>query len=328
MYCSPPRSIKLIKEDLAVIDESINHYNQYIEMYPSDKALKFSLESVINRRSILLDELKEAFKLKNKSLFDLKLLKSGTSPIQSNSNEIPAAALGGVLTTYQEFLTSIVHRMHSNKESTTGRIPKHITQLSTINVAATSTGSFRVIFSDSLNILSYSDQPTPTIDALKMINKILDSSNDLDKLKKLREELGTRVFSKYKNFIEHIVKNQLEISFYDELGCEIFEKKVINKEFSSRTYSILTNLEESPISYEILLGKLDTLGQRERRFKFYLDNGTVISGKFIKNLSSQLSRWDFNQRVCCKFKHQKFYNEAQDREIDNWTLIQVIRKFN
>ncbi|TAJ43637.1 hypothetical protein CUJ86_09840 [Methanofollis fontis] len=179
-----------------------------------------------------------------------------------------------------------------------------------------------------MNILSYSNEATQIVDALETINDIFDCSNDLEKLKRLREDLGFRVFSKYKKFIEQIAKNQLDISFYDELGCEKFEKKVIKKEFSSRTFEILTNIDTFPITYEKLSGKLDTLGQKERRFKFYLDNGAIISGKFIKNLASQLSRWDFNQRVCCEFKHERFYNEAQDLEIDKWTLMKVIKKFD
>lgn len=323
MISTSQRSILEIKEALSVVDKSINNYSQYVDVYPDDDALKFSLHSAKNLQINLLKELEEAYALKHKSLFDICLTQKSDESGLTPSSEIPTSALGGILTTFQELLTALIYRM-SNKDASKGRIPENIRRISSVNVATTGTGSFRIVFSDNPTLLSYSDQPTLVHDALETMNNMVFNSNDLPSLKKAREEYGLRVFSKYKRFIESIAKNNLDVIFYDQLRYGDFTRQKINATSSKRINTILTTIEERPAIYEKFTGKLDTLGQKDRLFKFYADDGQVISGKFIKNLSGRLSKWDFNKQVCCEFKHERQYIEAQDREIDRWTLIKVI----
>jgi len=287
MSSSQYLDIPNIQKDLELVDESIRDYNSFIKQFPEDKALKFGLQSVKNRQVMLLDELKEAYNSQNNELFDIKLSKDET---KNNLFEIPALVLGRILTTYQELITSIVYKQNTKNQASRGQIPFKIKQISTVNVVTTTTGSFRIIFKDNVNLLSYSDEKTDIIKALNIISKIIDSSDDLEKLKEIRGKLGVRVFSKYKEFIETISKSNLTISFndiYDQGECK---KRVIKGDFSNRIYQTLTNIEKCPITYKKYSGNLDTLGQRERKFKFYLENGEFISGKFIRNLSSTLSK--------------------------------------
>lgn len=322
MISQSQRSVVEIKDALSVVDKSIKNLSQYIDVYPDDEALKFSLHSAKNMQANLFKELRDAYALKHRNIFDICLTKSSEDLEHTFSSEIPAATLGGILTTFQELLTAIVYHMN-NKSASKGRIPEKILQASSVNVATVSTGSFRIIFSDNPNIFSYTDQPTAIHDALEAMNNILFESNDINNIKRIREEFGLRVFSKYKRYINSIVKNKIDISFYDQLGYGRFNRQTMNLTSSRNINEILTKIEEHPVVYEELTGILDTLGQKNRQFKFYTENGTLISGKFIKNLSTQLSRWDFNKHVSCTFKHERQYIEVQDREFDRWTLVKI-----
>lgn len=59
MISPSQRSILEIKEALSVVDKSIKNYSQYVDVYPDDDALKFSLYSAKNLQANLLKELQE-----------------------------------------------------------------------------------------------------------------------------------------------------------------------------------------------------------------------------------------------------------------------------
>ena len=63
MDVNNPRSINTIKEEIADLDSLIKDTQLFIEEYPDDSALEFSLKDLQNQRNLLYQELENAHEL-------------------------------------------------------------------------------------------------------------------------------------------------------------------------------------------------------------------------------------------------------------------------
>lgn len=318
MDVNNPRSINTIKEEIADLDSLIKDTQLFIEEYPDDSALEFSLKDLQNQRNLLYQELENAHELINHLIFDVRL----NSWDNNFSVDIPASFLGGFLTTYQNLVTSVVHS-HNKDVKESGPIPLEVQSKAQLNVSATSTGSFRIIFSEDQKICKYLDVDSDITQSLGEINKIIGACDDFEKLKEIRKKYGARVISKYKDFIKILSKNNLDVTFYDSLGSKKYEPLNITHDEINRISNALDYVEKIPDEEISLYGRLVGKDHKIKSFHFEDDEGNDIKGKYSDELDDDLDNCSQKDRVKAYFYKKGEYIEAEEKEVEKFKLVKL-----
>lgn len=306
------RAISTIKEEIADLSKLIIETKELVEQFPDDVTLKLGLKSLENRQDQIFKELDLAKKNHLQETFDVVFEAETIS-----RSEIPFNLLGNFLNSFQELVTAIVQKDEKG-EISRGPISNEIKNLSQLNVLATTSGSFRIIATSSPTIT----EPAG-IKALAKFNSILECEAELSRIKGIRNEVGTRVMNKYKKFIEVIKNNKANVTFYDKFGERLYSTHKISKELANDIYRVINEVEEMPETIESFTGKLRGIDTHDLTFHFEIDTGKHIRGHYSDKIEKNVKNPNFDEVIVAKFRHNVKYNEANDREIDEWELLEL-----
>lgn len=312
------REMSVIKKELDDLNALIGENIELIHLYPYDSALKFNLESLKCQHELILDELFEARSKKGKDTYDLVFEGDAVRGTSISMHLI------GILGTYQDIVTSMVQRDMCGERSS-GRISYDVKKMSELLVVATAPGSFRVIIGGSENCL---DEPRYR-KAMNEINDLIDCGYDKNKIKEKRKVVGARVFTKYKRLLLTLKDNGSSMGLYEKYRGPGIVPHRIHKEDAEKIYAAINEVEQKPdeiMEYEgYLVGcMLDT---RTVHFKTMSDE--IISAKMDDDLTGIEtapcldSKMDQTVKSRAEFTLSREYNEAEDKESKNWTLIKI-----
>ncbi len=307
------RPLKLIRQDLTKVNDAIRFTLDFISQYPDDPSLKLGLHSLEYKQKLLFEELERSNNGYMRSAFDFVFDGDAVS-----NNSVSLACLGDTLSSFQEVVTSIVHKVFGKKETSKGPIPNEIKKMAQLNVLATTTGSFRVIITSDVAL-----DEAPSMNALNKFNQLINCADNIEEIKEIRKIVGTRTVNKYKKFVYTLVKHDTDMRLYDKVGTDNFTTREITKELANRIYKAVDKVEEMPEQKESFKGKLKGVDVHTNYFRFSIDEETQITGKYDPRLEDKLMNPDFREEVTAVFMHSTKYNDALDEETEDWELIDI-----
>lgn len=306
------RKSNVILEELEELNSLIVKDREFVAQFPADISLQIGLESLEYRQSQLFLELESAKRSRGQETFDVVLTGEGVA-----GTEISSSLLGGFLSHYQNIITAIVHQGEKG-EILRGPIPNGIRFAAQVNVIATAAGSFRLILSTNPEILD-----SPVSDALTKFNQIVESGDDIRKIREIGDRLGPRVLNEYENFLKEIKYHGATVTFYEKMGRDGFCPLTISKEFAERTCQVLNNMQQRPEEIESYNGKIRAIDTIDKSFRFEVDEGDIVRGKYDETLEDELKQGTLNTPVIVKMKHSVSYYEATDKVVDEWRLTEI-----
>ncbi len=138
--------------------------------------------------------------------------------------------IGKMFTTFQVLVTSIAKSVREGPDAR-GATSHPLLEGSRLNLVATSPGSFRVVVSSQIPALAIGDSLVK--ESLKQFNELLSCADDKDLIKHKIGDLGPTVILKYKNFLDVISKNDVDVKFYDKMRPTSFQTWRLSSELSS-----------------------------------------------------------------------------------------------
>lgn len=307
------RPLKLVRKDLTKVNDAIRFTLDFIAQYPDDPSLKLGLHSLEYKQKLLFEELERSNNRYMRSAFDFVF----DGDAVSNSS-VSLACLGDTLSSFQDVITSIVHKALGGCETSKGPIPNEIKKMAQLNVLSTTIGSFRVIITSDVAL-----DEAPSMDALNKFNQLINCADNIKEIKEIRKIVGIRTISKYQKFIYTLVKHDIDMKLYDKVGTDRFTTREITKELANRIYKAVDKVEELPEQKESFKGKLKGVDIHTNYFRFSIDEETQITGKYDSLLRDKLMNPDFREEVTAVFMHKTKYNDALDEETEDWELIGI-----
>lgn len=311
-----PRKPGIIKNELEDLNGLINENNKLLEDYPHDFALKIGLDNLKYRQNQLFNELEMSYKTNMIDTYDILLTGDAVY-----GNAVSLSYLGGSLRALQDLITAIVQKEKKGDEAR-GPISIEIKKLAQLNVIATASGSFRVIVSGNNPTLF----DAPSKQALIKFNDLIECGNNKEKIKDIKQIVGTRVMSKYKEFLGIIKSHSSNITLYDKFGREYFDTTTITKENAENIFNIIDKMETVPDREETYNGTLKMVDLLKRKITFVIEGGErQINGHYNENISDLKVKTFLDQITVARFVVSTQYNEVTDEEHQEWELVEFVQ---
>ena len=254
------------------ISETKNEINRLKDVYCADSIEYTLLIPEMEKR--LKDLINEEEKLK---IFEktesLKLVIKGEN---IDTGQISIRVLTGVLQGLQSLTDSIANALY-NIPSSVGKIPNNILVETNLKLTGIFSGSFGIEIKSDISTNNDYESPIMTSTLNKFFD-LLNSSLDPDKVMEEMSLLGSRTLNNYKEWLNTILDNNIDISivrtntYAEDNKYDIF-KSSIPQIIKSMDYLKEENSEEI-----IYTGRLTGLNIRTFTFEFAV-NDNLIKGK-------------------------------------------------
>lgn len=304
------RQPSLIKEELSDLAELIRENNQLVSLYPEDFALQQALHSLKNREENILNELRETYERLQTDSFDVLIEGVGV-----RGTSVSLSFIGKMFTTFQGLVTSIAKSVREGSDAR-GPTSHPVLEGSSLNLVATSPGSFRVVVSSHIPAIGDS----LVKESLEQFNELLLCEDDKDLIKHKIGDLGHTVILKYKNFLDVISKNDVDVKFYDKMRPMGFRTRQLSSELSKRIYDVIVSEEKIPDEILTCRGVIKGISLISYHFEFLVEEAeTPIKGIFDKKLYSQVKE-QFDKVCVAQFTVTKEICEITDKITEKWVL--------
>lgn len=318
---------RYIKEKLEETQNILNNTRNLQVVSPEKEGISENIEFLELVEEELITELEYCYLNQNISIYEIRLTGE-----QLYGSRIPMASLGEILKYTQDVTSSIsqsifskkkkllkpVHIKESVQSSFTGKtiidekvsdekesetksmLSEELIQNSQLYCTAMAKGSVRIILS--------SPQPTlnnPILDeSFAIFKDMVKCGSDKEALKKQIERIGdVEPILQYKHFLSTLFKNKLNIEFSGKTE-ELNTFDIIKLDYKgARTIFNALNKNDKPLDNNIVkTGVLRAVDLVSNSFKFYEegDPKKLISGKFTKELSSEIESKKFNEMYTIK----------------------------
>lgn len=311
-----PREPVVIKEELEDLDSLINENIRLLDNYPDDFALKIGLDNLKCRQEQLFNELEMSYQSNMIDTYDIVLTGDAV-----RGTAVSLSYLGGSLRTLQDLITAIVQKENQG-DASRGPISNEIKKMAQLNVIATASGSFRVIVSGNTPTLI----DAPSKRALMKFNDLIECGNNKEKIKNIKQIVGTRVMSKYKEFLGVLKSHSSNVTLYDKFGREYFDTTTITKENAESIFRVIDEMEKVPDKEETYNGTLKMVDLLKRKITFVLEDGEKqINGHYNEKISDSTVKKYLDQLTTARFVVSTQYNEVTDEEHQEWELIEFVQ---
>lgn len=310
------RNIAVIKEELLDLNQVIARTAELERLYPDDFSVKLGMDSMRDRQKELQEEYARAYKNWHIETYDLTL--SGT-PVQNST--VAIGYLGSILSSFQDTITALVNRQLRGNQAR-GTIPEDIRKTAQMDAMLTLPGSFRVVMKG--NSPTISESP-PYKQALKQFNEMLECGANREQIKKVKDKVGTRTISHYKEFLKVIKTYQGEVKLYDRFGQDVFTEHRIDFIHANDIIEAIEMVEETREHEEAYTGTFTMVDQDNLKFRFAssgLDKrfecrfANTFSEKFQLTINN-------NQLYAVKLRVRTIYNPVTDSETQNYIVVEI-----
>lgn len=230
------RSVKEIKDEIKTVDNLIHSKMMLLNDFPNDFGLKLSLLNFESRKKDLIRELTDVKNEFNIVTFDLSLYALNKEPITLN-------VLGDVSNKFNELIRSFLMTITGPIKKRTSRIKKFDIDLFKLQVDYVQTGSLIITLSEYGNLQHFGDSPLK--DALIKLNELIDCGTDKELIIQKMKTYGNKPIYNYKEFLNSITENKLDLKLYENSKPKNFKIKEINNRFAKSVYTIIDEAQET-----------------------------------------------------------------------------------
>lgn len=313
------RSIHEIKEDLNKTQELIFETKELLKLYPEQKGLLIDIKSLEHLEKDLIDELESFFPRNRMEVFELSF--DGKAVKESR---ISASSLGEFLFEFQDIISAIHYSKFKGPLHKGRKIPLDYVQESQLNVLATATGSFKIIFS--------SNEPTllssPLKESFDQFIELAHCEDDGDLLKSQIEKLGNGTIHKYKNFLRTIYQRETDIQFIDKSkSVDKTEYGLITSKLAKKILDVIIEEQKTPEEEVVIVGTFKAIDLLSHRFKFLIsksgeEKDKIITGYFDKKLEKIIEE-RLNKISKARFLFWTDIHEIEGDEVEKYQLLGV-----
>ncbi|TMS41011.1 MAG: hypothetical protein FGO69_09635 [Methanobacterium sp.] len=230
------RSLKEISDEIKEVDERIYSKIKLLNEYPNDLGLKLSLMDFEGRKKDLIRELTEAKSIYNIVSFDLSLYALNKEPITLN-------VLGDISNKFDNLIRAFLMTIGGPIKKRTSRIKKmfDIDQYK-LQVDYVETGSLIITLSEAGNLQHF--EKSPLNDALIKLNDLIDCGDNKELIINKKKTYGNKPIYNYKEFLDVIQKNGLDLKLYEYSKPKNFKTKKITNRFAKSVFKVIDEAEE------------------------------------------------------------------------------------
>jgi hypothetical protein len=313
-------STKLIKEELGELNIIISENIRLLEDYGEDASLKMNLDSLRHRQLQLIRELNDVRAKRHQLTFDVTF--NGESV---HGSVMSISVMGEVLSTFQDILTSLIHKMLLGREAG-NKVSSDIKRRSEMVLVTTAPGSFRLVIGGP--DMAFIDEKTYE-NALIQLNELMMTGMDKESMKLKRQQVGARAFHKYKSLAKVLKSSKTSMTLYDHVSPKGFKPLQIDSSHAEKIVEIINEVEEMPDEIIEDSGFLTGVLFDTRVFHFVFNDGRRIEGKLADELTGTIVKpcidenVDKKVRSVAKLLLKTEYNDIEDRESKKWTLVDI-----
>jgi hypothetical protein len=303
---------------LVAIERKINDTINILSSIPKNESdiMDLSRMSIENRLDELKEERKRLFELKDKDKFIFVL--SGNTVLD---NKVSINVLSDILSQFQ-LMTNVIALSLSKTPAKMGRIPTHVIDQTQLYFKRSFEGSLGIelenYHDDQLSI----SEPLIT-STMTRIYDLLHAGNDPDIILQQAADLGSRAIISYKNFLEYINKNKINVSIKWDNSYSGFYTWDIKHEEIPKIISNLVNIEEIVSEDTITSGRITGINIRRGTFEAILNDDSIISGKALYGVIKKAGNaLDIESKLL--LSKSTIINHALNKEKTSWHLNEIL----
>ena len=256
-----PRGLSVIKQELDELRLAIGDIRSAMELQSESFALELALQGLTYREQELIDELQESLAVQRFSIVELILNKG-----DDLRTSISMLRLGRLLGAFQNLVTANADAMRPAQ--TSGRLSESVKRITSLNVEAFATGSFRVLITGPQELMD-----PVVIHSLNRLDEILGAGTNAEELRKIKGYLTPRVVHSLKGFLSTCLDGETEtrVSWYMQNRQR--KEHVITSKSAQTILDTIGKLGVTTNSDVVITGRIKALDIINNRFTL------ITSGK-------------------------------------------------
>lgn len=316
-----PRQPSRIMNEVKKVSQLILENNELINKYPEEVGLELDQWALESRKSDLLLELKKSNDHFNILMLDFTLV----------DNDYPNLALdkaGSFFISMQKLVTSLVQSI-AGPVKKGAKVTDEIRELSRLEIIDGNPGSLNIVLKEKTEA-SVTD--TLSKEAFNRLNFLFSCGDDRQLIMDQLEILGNKPIARYKEFLNVMIKNNIDLKLYDNVKPEGYNTVLITNEFANRVYNVI--IETRPTTEtEIIEGVLGVVDTFQNKFTIkkpdeIIDNvkvdGKKVSIKYSEDFAVIVKN-KLENNVKIEVSFIKDCHELEDEIKDkDWTLMRFI----
>lgn len=317
-----PRHPSHIMKEIRKVSELIIDNKALRIKYPEEVGLELDELGLITRKSELLKELKESQDYFNILMFDITLK-------DNEHSDLALDKVGRFLIALQDLTTSLV-QSGDGPVKKGARPPQDIKDLSTLEIIEATPGSLNIILKgkNKASIIKSRSK-----EAFDKFNDLIECGDNKELIIKQLKKLGNQPIIRYKELLDLIVKNDINLEFYKKFKPKGYNSYTLDKEFAVSVYTTIIETESQTTS-EIIQGKLGVIDTFSKKMIIKKPDETSDEGKKIEGKKVSV---DFNEEyidiikenlgrdVKIKVDLTKQYYQLEDDTIETRELVKFFK---
>ena len=229
-------------------------------------------------------------------------------------HEIDCSLLAKIISSIQNLVTAQAKCKYKNQLK-----PAEIVELSRLNFSSSYIGSIGIKFKSSDRKDFFNETKISPI--LESLSELIENATS-DVLKKYFEDnnYDYKVISQYRNYLNTLIKNQLDIEYKIVTEKKEFNKYVRNFDSISQ-FKNLNNYILNKTFIEDFEGVLVAADTKQQTFKLQTDD-RIISGAIPKSLTN--CKYNVNNKVVFKIEVKQDQREIGGSLIEKFKLVDII----
>jgi len=317
-----PRQPSWIMKEIKKVSQLIRDNNGLMDKYPEEVGLELDQWALESRKSDLLIELKKLNDYFKILMFDLTLEDNEFSNLSLDK-------VGSFFTSLQKLVTSLVQSI-AGPVKKGAKVSDAIREISRLEIIDGNPGSLNIVLKEKTEA-SVTD--TLSKEAFNRLNFLFFCGDDRELIMDQLGKLGNKPIGSYKEFLNVIIKNNIDLKLYDNIKPEGYETFSLTNEFANKVYSVI--IETTPTTeteiIEGLLGAIDTFSKKFtiKKPDETIDNA-IVEGKKVSLKYGEdyavLIKNKLESNVKIEVSFTKDCHELEDEIKDkDWTLMRIIK---
>lgn len=309
-------------KEIKKVSQLIRDNNGLMDKYPEEVGLELDQWALESRKSDLLIELKKSNDYFKILMFDLTLEDNEFSNLSLDK-------VGSFFTSLQKLVTSLVQSI-AGPVKKGAKVSDAIREISRLEIIDGNPGSLNIVLKEKTEA-SVTD--TLSKEAFNRLNFLFSCGDDRELIMDQLGKLGNKPIGSYKEFLNVIIKNNIDLKLYDNIKPEGYETFSLTNEFANKVYSVI--IETTPTTeteiIEGLLGAIDTFSKKFtiKKPDETIDNA-IVEGKKVSVKYGEdyavLIKNKLESNVKIEVSFTKDCHELEDEIKDkDWTLMRIIK---
>lgn len=292
-------SIEEYDKEIKDIENKIKKYEKYVENHPERLGMKGNISTLKYIKDVLINDRNQLSICKNE---EINFHISGDL-IKNHS--IPSSVLIEIINSFEDLIINLEGSIRFGPKKIKERLDNTFKEELGFNIKPFSEGSFVITFSPKTS----SDNQTmfyPSLNkkSFEKLCEIINLNDNYNKVLEQSEIIGFSSIIKYKDFINIISKNKLDVKIYDNMWDK--SEVSINHVNAKNIYESLKNIE---------FDNIKTTDMQVSGQLYYINSDTKQCGIKIKDETSNKIKKltiNFNEEFKLEIKDKLYSNIKVD----------------